>query len=396
MTNPNRPAANPRPAEDRPALGGRLIRLGSAFGVPIFVTPSWLLVAVFVTVSYSGFLRDQVRGLSVGGAYLLGAVYAVALAASVLAHELGHTVVSRAVGLPVRRIVVFLLGGVSEIDGQAERPRDEFAIAAAGPAVSVALAAGCWAASLIPPNATSVQVLLNLLAWSNLVVAVFNVLPGLPLDGGRLVQALIWMLGKSRQDGVIAAAWCGRGVAVLVALAVFAGNAAISRNRPTDLSMIGATAMGFAVAAFLWFGASQALRVAGIGRRAAGLELGHLIRPAVYLPSATPISEAVRRVAESRAAGIVVVDADGRSRGIVQEAAIAGLDNARRPWATVADVSASLVPGMVLSDTLNGTDLLAAVQAHPATEYLVIGADGISRGVIAAADLARALGLRYA
>ena len=66
-----------------------------------------------MTVSYSGFLRDQVRGLSVGGAYLLGAVYAVALAASVLAHELGHTVVSRAVGLPVRRIVVFLLGGVS-------------------------------------------------------------------------------------------------------------------------------------------------------------------------------------------------------------------------------------------------------------------------------------------
>ena len=101
-------------------------------------------------------------------------------------------------------------------------------------------------------------------------------------------------------------------------------------------------------------------------------------------------------MAESRAAGIVVVDADGRSRGIVQEAAIAGLDNARRPWATVADVSASLVPGMVLSDTMDGTDLLAAVQAHPATEYLVIGADGISRGVIAAADLARALGLRYA
>jgi Zn-dependent protease len=384
------------PRGELPATGGRLVRLGSVLGVPVFVTPSWLLVAAFVTISYSGFLRDEVHGLSAGGAYLLGVGYAVALAASVLAHEIGHTVVSRAVGLPVRRIVVFLLGGVSEIEGQARRPRDEFAIAAAGPAVSLLLAGACWAASVLPPNATSLQVLLNLLAWSNLIIAVFNVLPGLPLDGGRIVQSVIWMLGKPRQDGVIIAAWSGRVVAIALALAVVVGNGVLSRNRSTDFSMIGATAMGFAIAAFLWFGATQALRAAGIGRRAAQLQVGHLIRPAVYLPATMPISEAVRQVMQSRAAGIVVIDADGRSRGIVREASIAGLDASRRPWATLAEVSSSLVPGMVLSDALNGPDLVAAVQAHPATEYLVVNDSGVSRGVIATADLARALGLRYA
>jgi Zn-dependent protease/CBS domain-containing protein len=370
--------------------------MGSVLGVPIFVTPSWLLVAVFVTISYSRFLRAEVHGLSMAGGYLLGLVYAITLAASILAHEVGHTVVSRAVGLPVRRIVVFLLGGVSEIEGEARRPRDEFAIAAAGPAVSFLLAVGCWAASLIPPGASSLQVLLSLLAWSNLIVAVFNVLPGLPLDGGRLVQSVIWMVGKSRHNGVVVAAWSGRVLAILVALAVLIGNGLATRNRPTDLSMIGAAAMGFAIAAFLWFGATHALRSAGIGQRAADLQLGHLIRPTIYLPPTMPISEAVRRAAESCAAGIVVIDSDGRSRGIAREAEIAGLDADRRPWATLADVSASLVPGMVISDALNGADLLAAVQAHPASEYLVIGADGVSRGVVATVDLARALGLRYA
>jgi Zn-dependent protease len=113
----------------------RLVRLGSVLGVPIFVTPSWLLVAGFITLTYADFLRNQIDGVSKAVSYLLALVFALALALSVLAHELGHTVVSRAVGMQVRRIVVFLLGGVSEIEGETRRPRDEFVIAAAGPLV---------------------------------------------------------------------------------------------------------------------------------------------------------------------------------------------------------------------------------------------------------------------
>lgn len=377
-----------------PVSGPRLLRLGSVLGVPVFITPSWVLVAAFVTVSYAGFLKDQITGASTAVSYALGLVFALALAASVLLHEFGHTVVSTLLGLPVRRIVVFLLGGISEIEGEPSRPRDEFAIAAAGPLVSFLLAALCWAIGLLPDRDSALGVMLLLLAWSNLAIAVFNVLPGLPLDGGRLVQALIWTVSRSRLTGIRLASWSGRGVAVLLALAILAGNALIQTGQGASISSVTASALGFGVAAFLWFGAGQTLRAAELGARAAALQLGHLIRPSIYLPSSTPVSEAMRQAGDTRAAGIVVVDGEGRSRAIVREADIAGLEPRRRPWSTLAEVSRALEPGLIISEDLSGEQLLQLVRSNPATEYLVVGRDGIARGVIATTDLARALGLR--
>ncbi|MEO6701037.1 MAG: M50 family metallopeptidase [Jatrophihabitantaceae bacterium] len=392
MSTPQaRPPAEADPAAARP----RLIRLGSVLGVPVFITPSWLLIVGFVTLSYAGFLREQIAGLSTANSYLLALVYALSLGLSVLLHEIGHTVVSRLVGLPVRRIVVFLLGGVSEIEGEARRPRDEVAIAGAGPLVSLLLGLGCWGLSRFPSAGSATDVMLELLAWSNLVIAVFNALPGLPLDGGRVVQALIWMVSRSRLTGIRIAAWSGRGLAALLALAVLIGNATLSQHHGTATSTLTATVLGFAVAAFLWFGASQTLRSAELGARTAGLELGRLIRPSVYLPARTPVSEAVRAAGHWQAAGIVVIDDYGRSRAIVREGDIARLEQRRRPWVTLAEVSRDLEPGLILAEDLPGAEVLAAVRATPATEYLVIGRDGVSRGVLAIADLARALGLNH-
>ena len=362
-------------------------------GVPIFLTPSWLLVAGFITISYAGFLREQIPGASHATSYVLSLVFATALAGSVLLHEVGHTVVSKVVGLPVRRIVVFLLGGVSEIEGEASRPRDEFAIAAAGPLVSLGLAGGCWAMSLLPAEESAVGVLLLLLAWSNLVIAVFNVLPGLPLDGGRLVQALIWTMSGSRLTAIRIAAWSGRGVAALLGLAIVFGNAILGGSSPADLISIGSTAMGFAVAAFLWIGAGQALQLAELNARAANLRLGELLRPSLYLPAATPVSEAVRQTAETGAGGIVVIDGQGRSRALVDEARIGQITAERRPWTSLSQVARELEPGLILAEELAGQQLIDTLRANPASEYLVVGRDGVARGLVTAVDLARALGL---
>jgi Zn-dependent protease len=386
--------SSPRSAPDRsPQTGARLLRIGSVLGVPIFVTPSWLLVAGFITVSYAGFLREQIPGASHAASYALSLVFAIALAVSVLLHEVGHTVVSKVVGLPVRRIVVFLLGGVSEIEGEASRPRDEFAIAAAGPLVSLGLAGGCWAVSLLPGEESAVGVLLLLLAWSNLVIAVFNVLPGLPLDGGRLVQALIWMMGSSRLTAIRIAAWSGRGVAALLGLAILLGNAVLGGSSPADLVSIGSTVMGFAVVAFLWIGATQTLRLAELTARAANLRLAELLRPSLYLPAQTPVSEAVRQTAETGSRGIVVIDGQGRSRALVDEAQIIQIPADRRPWTSLSQVARELEPGLILADDLAGDALIDTLRAHPASEYLVVGPDGVASGVVAAVDLARALGL---
>lgn len=387
------------PPPDEPAgkvpAHRRLIRLGSVLGVPVFITPSWLLIVIFVTVSYAGFLRDQIPGTSGVGSYGLALVFAIALGVSVLLHEIGHTVVSRLLGMRVRRIVVFLLGGVSEIEGEAPRPRDEFAIAAAGPLVSFLLAAGCWGVSQWPGADSAGGVLLQLLAWSNLVIAVFNVLPGLPLDGGRLVQALVWRFSRSRLTGVRIASGSGRVVAGLLAIALLYGNVMLTDRHRNDVSTLTATILGMAVAGFLWFGATQTLRTAELVARTDGLQLRSLTRPSIYLPASTPVSEAMRRAAEQRAAGIVVIDESGRSRAIVRESDISGVEQRRRPWTTLAEVSRSLEPGLIISQDLPGAAVLERVRATPATEYLVIGPDGVSLGVLAISDLARALGLRH-
>lgn len=373
--------------------GPRLLKVGSFFGVGIFVTPSWLLIVALITVSYGDFMRQVIPGISTQNGYLLALLFALIIGLSVVLHELGHTAVSLLLGLRVKRIVVFLLGGVSELEGESHRPRDEFAIAAAGPLASLLLAVGCWGLSVVPPDESAAQVLLLLAAWSNLVIAIFNVLPGLPLDGGRLLQALVWTLSRSRLTGVRIAAQAGRGLGLVLVLAVVLANGLLRGDGVDTLTI---TVLGLTVAGFLWFGASQTLRSAELTSRTDQLDLDRLIRPSVYLNANVPVSEAVRYTSETRAAGIVVIDGEGRSRALVDESELAKVGFRQRPWTTLAEVSRPLEQGLILRDDLSGEQVLAAVRATPATEYLIVGAtDGVSRGVLAVSDLARALGLRY-
>jgi Zn-dependent protease len=361
-------------------------------GVPIYLTPSWILVALFVTASYAGFVRSRLD-VSALGAHVIALTFSLALALCVVAHEVGHTVVSRLCGLSVRRIVVFLLGGVSEIEGEARKPGHEFWIAVAGPLVSLGLAGAFAGLARVVGGPSGPEVVLTLLGWSNLVIAVFNLLPGLPLDGGRALQAIGWKVTGSRVRATVVAAWGGRVVSVLLALTILLVNSALHADSPMGIDDLITTTLAFAVSAFLWVGASRTLRIAAIGGRAARLSVGHLIRPAVYLPPSTPIAEAMRQVMLAQAAGIVVVDSDGRSRAIVREAQVSGVPTERRPWATIGDVSRPLEPGLVVPDSISGTQLLETLQQHPATEYLVVDPQGMSRGVIATVDVARALGL---
>jgi Zn-dependent protease len=171
-----------RPARRGPAM----LSLGRVFGVPIYFAPSWLVIAALLTVFYGPVIRDSVVGVSSSTAYLAAFAYAVVFALCVLAHELGHTVVSVALGKPVRRIVIFFLGGVSEIEREPDRPRDEFLIAVAGPLTSGVLSGIALIGALTLDRHSLVGVLCALLFWGNLIVAVFNLLPGLARWSGPL------------------------------------------------------------------------------------------------------------------------------------------------------------------------------------------------------------------
>ena len=373
----NRPAPPPR----------HLLRVGRFFSVPIYFAPSWVIVAALLTVYYAPVVADAVPGISASSAYLVAFGFAALFALCVLAHELGHTAVSLLLGNPVRRVVIFLLGGISEIERDADRPRDELLVSLAGPAVSVLLTGGCYLGYLAVAPHSMPGVMLLLLFWSNLVVAAFNLLPGLPLDGGRVFRAIVWAASKSRLTGTRVGAWSGRVVAVAVALS----GLVLDRGSGAFDGGIGAGILGVALAAYLWFGAGQTLRVAEVMERVPAVSMERLLRPGLMVPWDVSVAEALRRAWSGNARGLVVVDAAQEPRAIVDEAQISAIPPERRPWTSLSAVSRPIEPGLVLPVSLRGQDLVDAVRRTPAHEYLVVNEDGSPAGILATVDLAAAL-----
>jgi Zn-dependent protease len=359
--------------------------VGRFRGVPLYFAPSWVLIATLITITYNGIVYDLVDGIGRSTSYLVAFVFAVLLALCVLAHELGHTAVSLALGQPVHRVVIFLLGGVSEIDGEIRRPRDELLISLAGPLVSLVLAASAWAGYANVQRATVPSVLLALLTWSNVVVAVFNLLPGLPLDGGRALRAGVWSVTRSRYTGTKVAAWSGRAVAVIVAIG------AVLLNVDGVNWGLGTALFGLAVGAFIWVAATQALRLAEMQQRLPSLSMRRLLRPGLLVHADMPVSEAIRRAGQTRAGGLVVIDSANQPQAIVDELRIGAVPAGRRPWVPVSDVARPIEPGLVLGVDLAGDQLLTALRSTPAHEYLVVHRDGSPAGILASKDLLAAL-----
>lgn len=362
----------------------RLLAVGRFFGVPVYFAPSWLIIAALLTYYYGPIVEHAVPGVSSSSAYLVAFVYAVIFALCVLAHEVGHTAVSLLLGKPVKRIVIFLLGGVSEIEREPDRPRDEFLIAAAGPLVSAVITGGLALGYAGLDHHTMPGVLVLLLFWGNLIVVVFNLLPGLPLDGGRLLRSLVWALAKSRLAGTRAGAWAGRVVAVGVLV---------------TSPLLNDGALGFSaglvsvlLALYLWFGAGQSLKIAEVIDRLPRVDLEALLRPGLLVSPDLSIAEALSRMWQGSARGLVLVDARDQPSAIVDEAQVNAVALERRPWVQLRAVSRPLEAGMVLRRGLSGEALLDAVRETPASEYLVVDDDGAPAGILATADLAAVLG----
>jgi Zn-dependent protease len=354
--------------------------MGRPFGIPIYVSPTWFVVAIVITVMFEPQVAQRVdRPVS----YLVALTYAVLLYASVLVHEIGHSVVARCFGLPVRAITLHILGGVSEIEEEPRTPGREFLVAAAGPLLSLALAAGGYALLLLVPMPDVTVLLVEALTLANLIVAVFNLLPGLPLDGGRLVRAAVWKITGRQRTATVAAGWAGRAVAV----AVFVAGVALSATGDGGrwLTVIWAAL----VSSFIWVGAGEAIRVARVRDRIPLLNARALARRAVSVPQDTPLAEAVRRAQEAGAGAIVVVGRDDDPVGIVSETAVLATPEHRRPWVDAASLTRALGPGLILPADIAGEDLVAAIGRTPAGEYLLVEPDGRLFGVLAAEDVSK-------
>jgi Zn-dependent protease len=357
--------------------------LGRIRGVPVIVMPSWLIVGILLAGVYEPIIADAVPTLGRGAAYLAAIGFALMFGLCVLAHELGHTLISTALGHPVRRVVLFALGGVSEIDGEPERARDELLIAGAGPLVSLIIAGGAWFGYDASPAGSLLTALLGLLWWSNLLLAAFNLLPGLPLDGGRLLRAAVCAFGARQVTGTRVAGWTGRMVAVAVALS----------GLIADRSSVGIAAGVFTIglAAYLWVAATQSLKTAQLMTHLPDVVVADLLRPGMFVRDDLSVGEALRRAWAANARGLVLLDAADRPAAIVDEVLIGAIPPDRRAWTPVADVARPLEPGLMVPDAIDAAGLLRRMQATPAREYLVVRPDGSPAGIIATQDFARRL-----
>ncbi|MER7899943.1 site-2 protease family protein [Streptomyces sp. NPDC096046] len=380
------------PAPQRPEPRGGLL-MGRPFGVPVYVAPSWFLVAALITWVFGGQLERVLPELG-AARYLVSLFFAVAFYASVLIHELAHTVAALRFKLPVRRIRLQFFGGVSEIEKEAETPGREFVLAFVGPLLSLVLAGVFYAAMQAVEPGTVPGFLLAGLMFSNLIVAAFNLLPGLPLDGGRMLRAVVWKITGKPMKGTIAAAWVGRALAVcvLIGLPLLTQSGALGTDAVDNVGMdtVLDALLAAILAAIIWTGAGNSLRMARLREHLPELRARALTRRAVPVESHTPLSEALRRANSAGARALVVVDANGSPVSLVREAAIAGVPEHRRPWVAVSGLAQDLTDGMRVSAELSGEELLDALRATPATEYLVVEETGEIYGVLSAADVERA------
>lgn len=356
------------------------VRVGSLVGVPVYVRASWLVVAVLIAVLLEPRVDQVQPGLGLGK-YVAGFGFAVLLYLSILLHELSHAVVAKRVGLRVRSITLQFLGGATEIEGEAKTAGQEFKIAVVGPLTSIAVGIAALGLLAFEPTGLT-RLAIEGLAVANLVLGVLNLIPGLPLDGGRVLRAAVWQSRGNMHQGTIVAAWGGRTAAVL-ALMWPAIAQTFFGVQPDVLDYV----FAFIIGGFLWTGATASMMNARIRRRLPALKARELARRAVAVPGDLPVSEAVRRAQEAAAGGMVVTSAAGALVGVVNEAALLSVPEERRPWVPVSSVTRTLHEGLVLSADASGEELILAMARNPSAEYALVEPDGSLYGLLSTADV---------
>jgi len=371
------------PGTSAPRREPGTLRIGQIGGVDVLVRSSWLVVAGLIAV----LLAPRVEAVEPDlGAlkYVAGLAFAVLLYMSVLLHEMSHALMAKRYGLAVKSITLHFLGGVTEID-EPDTPRREFGVSVVGPLTSIAIGVvftGLW---FVTPDTPLLRLAVEGLAGANLVVGVLNLIPGLPLDGGRVLRAAVWKATGSPHKGTIVAGWGGR------ATAVAALSWPVFQELFFDVSPdIFDYLLAFVIATFLWGGASTAIMSAKLRMRLPTLHARALARRTLAVPHDLPLAEAVRRAQEQHAGSIVVLDSDGRPSGIVNEAALLATPEDRRPWLPVSAVSRTIESGLMFPVDISGEPLIRAMQRTPATEYLLVEPDGSVFGVLNAADVDKA------
>lgn len=358
--------------------------LGRIGGIPVRLQASWLVVTAVVVLLYSPLLQQAIPGVGTG-AYLVALVFCVLLAISVLLHELAHAGAARAFGWPVTRITLSLTGGHTSFGRARTTWPASTTVSLAGPTANLVLAGiGYAVLQLLPAlgaqlSGQVVWTLVSLTAVANLFVALFNLLPGLPLDGGRVVEGLVWGLSGRETTGTAVAAWTGRLTCVLIVTGLL-------------LTGLWRSPLTLVISALLvWMllsGAAGGLRQARATKAMRGLTAGELAAAAFGIPAELPLARVRETVADTGAGTIVVGQGpDGTPVGVLDEQLLRSIPAAEHDAAPLSRALLGIGPAAVLDRRLAGRELLETAARADSPVLVVVDETGTVVGVLTARQL---------
>ena len=370
LTEPTRGA-------DPKAPNGRRegISLGRIAGIRVVLAYSWFIIAAFTVIVYGPVLEGQYPDMGIA-AYYVAFAYALLLLISVLVHELAHALTAKIFHWPTEKIVLNLWGGHTQFEGFTATPGRSVLVAMAGPAANLALAGAGWLYILAADPSGVVGILSNIFVWANMLIGIFNVLPGLPLDGGRLVESAVWKATGSQEKGTVAAGWAGR--IIVIGLAVWFVLLPLARGDRPDVSLMLITVL---VGSFLWMGASASIQHGRLRSRLHLVNAAALADPAVGIPESSTVAD-ILRLSPQGTPVIVLCGPDGRPAGIVSDVAVASVPAGSAAVTPATAVSHALGAGAYVPEWSQGQELVQFLAQLEGQEYAVVDHHGRVTGLL--------------
>jgi Zn-dependent protease len=380
------------------------IKLFDVLGIRIGVDATWFVFLFVVIFWLSGDFRSALAS-SDTVAYATTVVTVLLFFGSLIVHELGHALVARRQGIDVRRIELFLFGGLTQMSRDTASPGEELKVAAAGPAATLAFALMCAAVDLaiVGPHRllhaialdgtvriTPVLLSLSWLLLLNVAILAFNLVPAFPLDGGRIARAAVWRRTGSKQRGTEVSARLGQAFAI-----VLAGGGLALLLSGTGLSGIWLIALAF----LLGSSARGALAQSAVTQRIDSVRVADVMdTQPVAIPAATPVAQALEdyflRYGWS---WFPVVDEAGRLLGIARREALQAMFDAGEGWLTAASALGAEEPsGLRVRAEGPLTEAIGAESLGALGAVMAVDSDGVLRGVLTVEQLRRALRARLA
>jgi len=368
----------------------RSFRIGRIFGIDIEIDYTWFIIFVLLAFLLSrpgGPLTRNLPDLSLLSRWLLALVTTVLFFGSVLFHELSHSLVALRNGLSISGITLFIFGGVAHMREEPPHPRAEFLIAIAGPAVSVSLGALCLGAVELAGRAgeaagwRGLMMLGSLLGFVNLQLGLFNLIPGFPLDGGRVLRAGLWALGKDFYRATVQASWVGLVFGVVFGLAgVMVVIAALSGDLPGSMASDGSWVI--LLATFL-FATALASRRQALLRQSLSVVPIHdlMVRTVVAIPPECTVEDAVNQFFVPHGYGGFPVVSNGELVGLVTVMDVQAVTQTLWAWKQIGQIMRPASPGLMIEPNV---PVLEAMQrmSQEGLDRLVVVQEGQVIGLV--------------